>query len=98
MLLTRLYPRQKLKTTFPSREPVPNKNAIGPVCLCWSQISKGNNRLAPAWRSLGAEPSNAGSRSIQNSTPANSLTVKSRENNWPFRIFARFSFGQVAMR
>jgi hypothetical protein len=36
-----------------------------------SQISKGNSRLAPVWRSLGAEPIKTGSRSIQNSTPAN---------------------------
>jgi hypothetical protein len=63
-----------------------------------SQISKGNNRLAPACRSLGAEPGSAGSRSIQNSTPANSLTVKSCVNNWPLRNFARFPFGQAAIR
>jgi len=66
--------------------------------IAWSQISKGKSRLAPACRSLGAEPSSAGSRSIQNSTPANSLTVKSRENNWPFRIFARFFLWAGSLR
>jgi hypothetical protein len=47
--------------------------AVLSFSLRWPQISKGNNRLAPTWRSLGAEPISAGSRSLQNSTPANNL-------------------------
>jgi len=67
--------RNTNKRCFCPADP-PGKGLVLFVCV-GPKSAKGTTA---AWRSLGDDPSNAGIRSIQNSSPANS------ENNWSLRI------------